>query len=53
MRSSAGWAVEMPDACGQRSEMGDQEGFELDMEGTAEVGKMARRAVGVLGCGKG
>lgn len=38
MRSSAGWTVEMPDACGQRSDMGDQEGFELDVEGTAEFG---------------
>lgn len=41
----------MPDVCGQRSEMGGQDEFEL--EGTAEVGEMARSAVGVLGCVKG
>lgn len=38
--------------CGQRSELGIKEGFELDVEGTAEIGEMARGAVGVLECGE-
>lgn len=32
--------------------MGIKEGFELDVEGTAEIREMARGAVGVLECGE-
>lgn len=39
--------------CGARGQKwGIREGFELDMEGTAEIGEMARGEAGVLGCGE-
>lgn len=52
MPSSAGWTVEMPDACGQRSEMGEQEGFELDMEGTCRSWVDGKECSGYPRCGK-
>lgn len=37
---------------GRGQKWGIKEGFELDVEGTAEIGEMARGAVGVLECGE-